>query len=321
MIAQNSQKSSRFKELWYSEAYFTNRLLTYFLIRLRIRHETQSQRLKDSFYRQEPNSLWSLVSPAEIFSENQSSLPSQPTSTIVSKKQSLQHCRGNLAVLYPIMLGLGRIETFHLLKHNGVFQYLTGLPAYPNPTTLRRFLLRMAPPALCRLRRPHDKLLLLMVQKSNIPKKVIFDLDSTVLTLYGKQQYAGIGYNPMKRGRPSYLPLLCFNGITKDFWHGELRPGNTHTSSGVLELLKASLLKLPSSVKVKMIRGDKGFYNHNTIEYLESQKAIFAIVAKVTRPIKRKLPSLSYKAYTSGTETSEFTYQPIKWKKSSVLSS
>jgi hypothetical protein len=220
-----------------------------------------------------------------------------------------------LALLYPIILGLGRIETFHLLKHNGVFQYLTGLPAYPNPTTLRRFLLRMAPGALSRLRKFHDKMLLLMNQKPSSPKKVIFDLDSTVLTLYGKQEHAAIGYNPVKKGRPSYHPLLCFNGITKDFWQGELRPGDTHTSTGVLELLKTSFLKLPSSVKVKIIRGDKGFYNHRTIEYLESQKALFAIVAKVTRPIKRKLSSLTYKTYTSGTETAELTYQPVNWKK------
>src|SRR4030042_5796932 len=41
-----------------------------------------------------------------------------------------------LALIYPISLGLGRIETSHLLKHNGVFQYLTGLPTSPNPTTL-----------------------------------------------------------------------------------------------------------------------------------------------------------------------------------------
>ena len=32
-----------------------------------------------------------------------------------------------LALIYPISLGLGRIETSHLLKHNGVFQYLTGI--------------------------------------------------------------------------------------------------------------------------------------------------------------------------------------------------
>jgi hypothetical protein len=57
--------------------------------------------------------------------------------------------------------------------------------------------------------------------------------------LYGKREEARIGYNPHKRGRPSYHPLLCFEGHTKDFWHGELRPGDTHTKTGTLALLTA----------------------------------------------------------------------------------
>lgn len=220
-----------------------------------------------------------------------------------------------LALIYPIALGLGRIETTHLLKHNGVFQYLTGLPSYPNPTTLRRFLLRMAPLALPKLRKLHDRLLASMILKPDPPTRVIFDLDSTVLTLYGKQEMAHIGYNPQKHGRPSYHPLLCFNGITKDFWHGELRPGDTHTATGILGLLETSFAKLPPSVKFVIIRADKGYYDHKTIEYLESQRALFVIVARLTRPIKRKLSALSYKAYSSGLETTEFMYQPTKWKK------
>ena len=36
-----------------------------------------------------------------------------------------------LALLYPMILGLERIETTQLLRQNGVFQYLTGLPAIP----------------------------------------------------------------------------------------------------------------------------------------------------------------------------------------------
>jgi len=220
-----------------------------------------------------------------------------------------------LALIYPISLGLGRIETTHLLKHNGVFQYLTGLPTYPNPTTLRRFLLRMAPLALAKLRRLQDRFLLSMILKPKPPAKVIFDLDSTVLILYGKQEMARIGYNPKKWGRPSYHPLLCFNGITKDFWHGELRPGDTHTATGTVELLKASFAKLPSSVKIVIIRADKGFYDHETIEYLESNKGLFVIVAKLTSPVKRIISTLSYQIHSSGLETAEFMYQPTKWKK------
>jgi len=202
-----------------------------------------------------------------------------------------------LTLIYPIALGLGRIETSHLLKHNGVFQYLTGLPPYPNPTTLRRFLLRMAPLALPKLRKLHDRLLLLMILKPSPPTRVIFDVDSTVLTLYGKQEMARVGYNPQKRGRPSYHPLLCFNGITKDFWQGAIRPGDNHTATGTAELLEASFAKLPLSVKIVTIRADKGFYDHETIEYLESKKALFAIVAKLTRPIKRNLSTLSHRVH------------------------
>lgn len=213
-----------------------------------------------------------------------------------------------LALVYPIALGFGRIETTHLLRHNGVFQYLTGLPAYPDPQTLRRFLLRMAPLSLPRLRRLHDKLLSSMMLKPSWPTRIIFDMDSTVLILYGKQEMANIGYNPKKRGRPSYHPLVCFNGITKDYWHGELRPGDAHTATGALDFLKASFVKVPSSVKVIIIRADKGFYDYKTIEYLETENALFAIVARLTPPIKRKLAGLSYRRYSSGTEAAEFRH-------------
>ena len=76
-----------------------------------------------------------------------------------------------LALIYPISLGLGRIETSYLLRHNGVFQYLTGLPTYPNPMTLRRFLLRMALLALPKLRKFRDWLLLSMILKPKPPSK------------------------------------------------------------------------------------------------------------------------------------------------------
>jgi hypothetical protein len=43
-----------------------------------------------------------------------------------------------LALMYPIVLGLDRLETASFLRSNGTFQYLTGLPSFPDPQTLRR---------------------------------------------------------------------------------------------------------------------------------------------------------------------------------------
>lgn len=218
-----------------------------------------------------------------------------------------------LALLYPMVLGLERIETTQLLRQNGVFQYLTGLRSYPDATTLRRFLLRAAPTALPRLRALHDRFLHRMAIHPQSPARLIFDVDSTVLVVYGKQEQARIGYNPIKRGRPSYHPLLCFEGQSKDFWHGELRPGDAHTAAGTLALLQACFAKIPAGVRVVIIRADKGFYDHTLIEWLEAHKAGFVIVARLTAPIKRKLGHLRYVSPSRGIEVAEFRYQPTRW--------
>lgn len=220
-----------------------------------------------------------------------------------------------LALMYPGMLGIGRIETTHLLKHNGVFHYLVGIPAYPNPTTLRRFLSRISPVGLTKLRTLHSQVLMMMLDLPHPPKKIILDMDSTILVLYGKQELARVGYNPIKPGRPSYHPLLCFDGITKDCIHAELRAGDSYTSRGTTSLLEASFAKIPSKVKHIFIRADKGFYDHKIIEKIETKPMCqFAIAAKLTKPIKEKLSSLTYHRTTTGTETAEFSYQPHHWK-------
>jgi hypothetical protein len=221
-----------------------------------------------------------------------------------------------LALLYPILLGLDRIETTQLLRQNGVFQYLTGLPSYPDATTLRRFLLRVAPTILPRLRALHDRFLHRFTVHRGVPARLILDVDSTVLVVYGKQEQARIGYNPIKRGRPSYHPLLCFEGQSRDFWHGELRPGNVHTASGAVDLLKVCFAKVPEEVRSIIVRGDKGFYDRGLVEWLQARKAGFVIVARLTGPIKRRLAHLRYAEPSPGVEAAEFCYQPTRWSRS-----
>jgi hypothetical protein len=220
-----------------------------------------------------------------------------------------------LALWYPILLGLDRIETTQLLRQNGVFQYLTGLPSYPDATSLRRFLLRVAPTILPKLRALHDRFLGRFTVHQGVPARLIFDLDSTVLVVYGKQEQARIGYNPIKRGRPSYHPLLCFEGQSRDFWHGELRPGDVHTASGAIDLLRACFAKIPKDVRSIIVRADKGFYDRGLVDWLQARKAGFVIVARLTGPIKRRLAHLRYTEPSRGVEVAEFRYQPTRWSR------
>lgn len=218
-----------------------------------------------------------------------------------------------MALLYPMILGLGRVEMTDLLRRNGVFQTLTGLPAYPDPTALRRFLRRFATRGLPKLRRLHDQLLTQLWQRPRPLTRVLFDLDSTVLTVYGRQEQARIGYNPRQHGRPSYHPLLCFEGQTRDFWHGELRPGDAHTAEGAVALLEACCAKIPETVRQIRVRADPGFYDHKIVEAIEARRGKFVIAARLTAPLKRQIPGLSYTEVRRGLAVAECQYQPQRW--------
>src|SRR6266404_837423 len=114
-----------------------------------------------------------------------------------------------LALVYPIVLGLDRIETASLLRSDGTFQYLTGLQSFPDPQTLRRFLLNAPTHLREQLHRTNDRLLQRFIHMPEHRSRLIFDLDSTVLTVFGHQEGAEVGYNPRYRGKRSYDPLLC----------------------------------------------------------------------------------------------------------------
>lgn len=217
-----------------------------------------------------------------------------------------------LALLYPMLLGLERLESTHLLTRNGVFQYLTGLPTYPNATTLRRFLVRFGRQALPKFRRLHDRRRAQVVAAEG-RRRFVFDVDSTVVVVYGHQEEARRGYNPRKRGRRSYHPLVCFEGTSRDYWAGALRPGDAHTAQGAIDLLDTCFAQLPPDAGRVDVRGDKGFYDGKIVAALEARGAGFVLVARLTKPIKRKLPGLRYTLHRGRVETAEFQYQPHRW--------
>lgn len=218
-----------------------------------------------------------------------------------------------LALLYPIILGLGRIETTQLLRRNGVFQYLTGLPAYPDPQTLRRFLLRFAEEGREHLVRLHDDLRTTLLQEPTPPGSVIFDLDSTVLTVYGRQGGAEIGFNPHKHGRPSYLPLLCIEGHSRDCWEASYHPGDTHVATVTLPLLERAFAKLPPGVRDVRVRADGAFYDHKIIEWLEAHRAHYTVVARLTKPLQARMAGARYHPWKGGIAFAEFSYEPLGW--------
>jgi hypothetical protein len=221
-----------------------------------------------------------------------------------------------LALLYAVIAGLRRINKTEVLQYNGTFLNLLGLGRFPDQSTLRRFLKGLSPDAIRQLVRLHDRLRLQWFATPEPPSSLIFDLDSVVVTVYGKQQGARLGYNPKKKGCRSYHPLLCFEATRQEFWHGSLRPGDTAANTGVVHFVRRCLLKVPvgwprSRIRV---RADSGFFGNKFIRYLEAVGCGYVIVAKLYPTLRRKLLGLRFQKARHGIDTAEFKYQCEGWK-------
>lgn len=217
-----------------------------------------------------------------------------------------------LALMYPMILGLEKIEVAALLNTNGTFQYITGLPSFPNPTTLRRFLIRAAPTLLPQLRTTHDALRAAFLTRPTTLSSFWIDCDSTAKTLYGNQEGVVRGYNPNHKGKKSYHPLIVTEAHRGDCLAGLLRPGNAHTADRIEECIDQTLAILPHRTRLRL-RADAGFYNGDFVRKLKENGVQFAIVAKMTPPIKQMVAGKRYRPIMQTFSTASFRYQPHGW--------
>jgi hypothetical protein len=212
------------------------------------------------------------------------------------------------------VLGLDRIETASLLRSNGTFQYLTGLPGFPDPQTLRRFL-RKGPTRLWeQLHRANDRVLQRFIHRPERRSRLIFDLDSTVVTVFGKQDGAEVGYNPRYRGKRSYNPLLCLEANSSFLWDAELRSGNAGTWESSPALLETSFVNVPPGIRELRFRADAGFAYDPVFKKLEAHRADYAVVARLTTSLKRLLPGLRYAPANACWECGEGEFRAHGWQ-------
>lgn len=222
-----------------------------------------------------------------------------------------------LTLLYVLIAGIQRVNKTEILQYNGLFLALVGLKTFPDPSALRRFLRRMPPPAIREMVRLHDRLRNELFALPRPRTQLEFHMDSVVLTLYGKQQGARKGYNPRKKGRLSYHPILCFEAHGQEFWHGSLRPGDAATNTGVRFMVQRCLEKAPSHVARSRIRflADAGYFGRSLVEDLDQAGCGYIIVASKVKNFLAAAHHAGFKPMHWGWGVADFEYKPQKWKK------
>jgi len=143
------------------------------------------------------------------------------------------------------------------------------------------------------------------------------NLDSSVITRYGKQEGAHKGYNPKKKGRPSHHPLLAFigQGYVINLWN---RPGDTWGANGAVEFRNQSALALPEGFKINYTLCDSGFYYVEFIENLEKQGQKYVIAVPIQQCFQKQFLNIDdWESCDEGIELADFYFkhEDEKWTK------
>ena len=157
--------------------------------------------------------------------------------------------------------------------------------------------------------------LIAKVESIDSPQRVVLDMDSTEIPVYGEQEQSA--YNGHFEST-CYHPLLLFNG-EGDCLAAKLRPGNVHSAEYWDEVLLPEIERQQEVGKEVVFRADAAFAKPEIYEALEERGVNYAIRLPandsllrdieelLTRPVGR--PSHKPVVWYKG-----FLYQAASWK-------
>ena len=145
-------------------------------------------------------------------------------------------------------------------------------------------------------------------------RKITLDMDSTVLTRFGKQEGSLIGYNPKRPGRPSHHPIIAFVADLRMIAHSWLRSGNTGTNNGA-KLFLSETITILGRQRIGLLRADSGFFDGDFLDDLETKSLDYIIAVRMNSIIKEKIAAIrrGWIKVDDGIECAEFEYQAGPW--------
>jgi hypothetical protein len=212
--------------------------------------------------------------------------------------------------------GVERIWHFADLETEPLLCALHGAERLPDVKTLYRELRRFEDPEL--LASLHGLMREEVQEALAGQDRVVLELDSTVETLYGRQEGAEVGPNPHKPGRPSYHPLLARERISDLIVHHKLRPGSAGTATGLVEFLGESLDIVTGDGKKRevLVRMDRGFESGDALDLLEKRGVGYVVKMRASWGLFSFAARLAPNGWTRvETEQGEVRVTSFLWKR------
>lgn len=224
-----------------------------------------------------------------------------------------------LQVIYQVIAAYFEDDCADELTNDPVFKAALEKDALASQPTMSRFHNRMDGDTLSQfdgitreLRR--------RVYSCEMPKMVLFDLDSTLLETYGKQEGEGFNFHYQAHG---YHPLLCYDGLTGDLLKTQLRRGTDYCCNGARDFMQPLLDEYLSEYPdiAMFLRGDSGFASPELYEQCETNGTSYAIRLKENAALRRLAEDLAGELAEITKDNivdyavvyGEFYYKAVKW--------
>ena len=117
----------------------------------------------------------------------------------------------------------------------------------------------------------------------------ILDVDTTVKPLYGHQEGAVVGYNPLKPGRPSHAYHSFMVGGVRLILDVAVEPGNRHSSKHSEPHLWDHLGRQPRACWPTLVRGDKDWGSQRNMRRCEQEGVHYLFKLRLTHGVRRLL--------------------------------
>jgi hypothetical protein len=121
----------------------------------------------------------------------------------------------------------------------------------------------------------------------------ILDLDATVKTLYGRQEEARVGYNPMKPGRPSHVYQAMLFSAAKLVVNVDVQAGNQTASQYAQPTLWGWLDAREKTDWPTLLRGDIAHGNEEMMAGAEARGLEYVFKLRQTKGVAKLIEKLA----------------------------
>ena len=184
-------------------------------------------------------------------------------------------------------LGIPRIGRMDEIVHDPLLCRKLGVAKLPQKSTLYRALERFdSAERVATLATVNARVLERLLGGQ---EQAILDIDTTVETVYGKQERSCVGYNPRYHGRSSYQPLLAFEGQSQAVVHVTLRSGRSPAADEKISFYRQAKSQLPPGCHLRFLRADKGFTSEDLCAALEEDNVGYTLKLRMTKGLRARI--------------------------------